>query len=98
MFVVSSFLSDLDFLAASQPNQVTVPLSHSPPGILAQTLDLMLLPPSDMHLLVSFSTLSPFPCLGNWGSRLSFRSPALCKKAVYELQQMDAVLDPCPLT
>ncbi len=36
MFVVSSFLSDLDFRAASQPNQVTVPLSHSPPGILAR--------------------------------------------------------------
>jgi len=49
---------------------------------------------SDLRQLVSFSALPPIPCLGGWGSGLFFRSPALREKAVFELQQMDAVLDP----
>ncbi len=47
-----------------------------------------------MCQLVSSSALPPIPCLGGWGSGLIFRSPALRKKAVFKLQQMDAVLDP----
>ena len=49
---------------------------------------------SDLRQLVSSSALPPIPCLGGWGSGLLFRSPALREKAVFELQQMDAVLDP----
>ena len=49
---------------------------------------------SDLCQLVSSSALPPIPCLGGWGSGLIFRSPALREKAVFELQQMDAVLDP----
>jgi hypothetical protein len=49
---------------------------------------------SDMRFLLSSSALSPIPCLGGWGTGLIFRSPALREKAVSELQQMDAVLDP----
>jgi hypothetical protein len=44
--------------------------------------------------LVFFSALPPIPCLGGWVSGLIFKSPALREKAFFELQQMDAVLDP----
>ena len=49
---------------------------------------------SDRRFLLSSSALSPIACLGGWGSDIIFRSPALREKAISELQQMDAVLDP----
>jgi hypothetical protein len=55
---------------------------------------LLSLTSSDLHFLVSSSALSPIPCLGCWGSDLIFRSPVLRVKAVSDVLQMDAILDP----
>jgi hypothetical protein len=49
---------------------------------------------TDLRFLVSSSALPPIPCLGGWGPGLLFRSSAHREKAISELQQMDAVLDP----
>ena len=69
-------------------------LRHDSSQAVSLPADVVHLSPSDMALLVSLSALFPVPCLGGWGSDLIFRTPALRDKAVLELQQMDAVLDP----
>ena len=48
----------------------------------------------EMRNLGLMSALPPIPYIGGWGSSVVFQSPELRQKALLELQQMDAVLDP----
>jgi hypothetical protein len=46
-----------------------------------------------MQFLQAHAGLIPVPVLGEWGSELIFRSPALRLKAIFDLQQMNSVVD-----
>jgi hypothetical protein len=86
-------LTDESDSAAAQSSRS--PSNFPQPLLLADDL-VGLAPLSSLAMsnLCLMSALPPIPCLGGWGSSVVFRSPELRQKALLELQQMDAVLDP----